>query len=67
MAAAVYGLKYYILYNSDSRIFFIIKVFIVILFGVLIYSVVNIIFRNDDFMSFINMFKGRLLRRFSKK
>lgn len=68
MAAAVFGVKYYLLYNnSDSRIFFIFKVFILILLGILVYSITNIVLRNDDFVSFINMFKGKLLRKFVKK
>ena len=68
MAASVYGIKYYLLSNtSDSRIFFIFKVFIVILIGVLSYSILNVILRNDDFTSFFNMFKGRLTRKFIKK
>lgn len=68
MAASVYGMKYYLLYsNADSRIIFIIKVFIVILLGVVVYSIMNIILRNDDFVSFISMFKGRLSRKFLKK
>ena len=68
MAASVYGMKYYLLSgNADSRIFFILKVFIVILLGVVVYSIMNIILRNDDFVSFISMFKGRLSRKFLKK
>ena len=68
MAAAVYGVKYYLLSNTaDSRIFFILKVFIVILLGVLSYSIINIVIRNDDFISFINMFIGRLFRKFVRK
>lgn len=68
MAAAVYGVKYYLLSNAaDSRIFFIFKVFIVILLGVLSYSIINIVIRNDDFISFINMFVGRLFRKFVRK
>lgn len=68
MAAAVYGVKYYLLSNAaDSRIFFIFKVFIVILLGVLSYSIINIVIRNDDFISFINMFIGRLFRKFVRK
>ena len=68
MAAAVFGVKYYLLYNNrDSRIFFIFKVFILILLGILVYSITNIVLRNDDFVSFINMFKGKLLRKFVKK
>ncbi|WP_300711647.1 murein biosynthesis integral membrane protein MurJ [uncultured Brachyspira sp.] len=68
MAASVYGAKYYLLSNAaDSRLFFIFKVFIVILFGMISYSLINIILKNDDFVSFINMFKGKLLRKFIKK
>ena len=68
MAASVYGVKYYLLSNAaDSRIFFIFKVFIVILLGVLSYSIINIVIRNDDFISFINMFVGRLFRKFVRK
>ena len=68
MAASVYGVKYYLLSNTaDSRIFFIFKVFIVILLGVLSYSIINILIRNDDFISFINMFIGRLFRKFVRK
>ena len=68
MAASVYGVKYYLLSNAaDSRTFFIFKVFIVILLGVLSYSIINILIRNDDFISFINMFIGRLFRKFVRK
>ncbi|WP_300368439.1 murein biosynthesis integral membrane protein MurJ [Brachyspira sp.] len=68
MVACVYGLKYYFLSDTaDSRIFFIFKVFIVILFGVISYSLINIILRNDDFVSFVNMFKGKFLRKFVRK
>lgn len=68
MAAAVYGIKYYLPpYQYDLKIFFIFKVFIIIILGAVFYSLMNIILRNDDFLSFINMFTGRFLRKFAKK
>ena len=65
MAMAVYSLRFYILRDSlnSARIIFIIKVFVVIFIGVIIYTISNVILKNEDFISIFNLFKKRMVKK----
>ena len=65
MAMAVYSFRFYIFRNSlnSTRIIFIIKVFVVIIIGVIIYSIVNVVIKNQDFISIFNLFKRKLIKK----
>ena len=63
MAMAVYSLRFYILRDSSTRIIFIIKVFVVIFIGVIIYSIVNVVLKNEDFISIFNLFKKKIIKK----
>ncbi len=65
MAMAVYSLRFYILRDSlnSARIIFIIKVFVVIFIGVIIYSIVNVVLKNEDFISVFNLFKKKIVKK----
>lgn len=63
MAMSVYSLKYYFLVEGISRLLLIAVTFIVIFAGVFIYCIVNIILKNEDFMSLLYIFRLKLKRK----
>ena len=65
MAMAVYSSRFYIFRDSlnSTRIIFIIKVFVVIFIGVIIYVISNVILKNEDFISIFNLFKKRIVKK----
>lgn len=64
MGMFVFSLKYYFLSIPQfSKAFFVLKVFIIIFAGIIFYCIINIILKNDDFLSFINIFRKKIIKR----
>ncbi|TKZ35245.1 murein biosynthesis integral membrane protein MurJ [Brachyspira catarrhinii] len=64
MGMSVFSLKYYFLSAPQySKIIFILKVFLIIFVGIIIYCIANIIFKNEDFLSFINIFSKKIIKK----
>lgn len=63
MGMLVFSLKYYFLSDLQySRIIFILKVFVIIFAGIIVYCIINVILKNKDFLSLINIFKRNIIK-----
>lgn len=63
MGMLVFSLKYYFLSDLQySRIIFIFKVFVIIFAGIIVYCIINVILKNKDFLSLINIFKRNIIK-----
>lgn len=60
MFMAVYSIRYYFLINVSSKITLVFRTLITIFIGVLVYCAVNIVLKNEDFISLINIFKLKI-------
>lgn len=64
MGMFVFSLKYYFLSGNEySKIIFVLKVFIIIFLAVILYSIINIILKNEDFLSLIKILKSNIFKR----
>ena len=68
MGMLVFSLKYYFISTPQySKIIFILKVFIIIFIGIIIYCIINIILKNEDFLYlkniFLNIFKRKIIKK----
>lgn len=67
MAIAVYSLKYYLITEKTNRIALVIKTISIIIIAVLIYSFINIVLKNKDFTSLIEIFTSKFIKKFFNK